>query len=125
MISCIVIYSWPKTPDQVVNRGDANYDPLLPYGFGLTYGAEEVLASQLDELNIDTSANASNMVYNRSVVYPWNLALVSNGQAAAVMSNTLVLPTIQYRTYDRNVQEDSFQLTFTGTGNGGSTIQRS
>ena len=111
-------YSWPKSPDQVVNRGDENYAPLLPYGFGLTYGAEEVLAAQLDELNIDTSANASNMVYNRSVVYPWNLALVSNGQAAAVMSNTLALPSISYRTYDRNVQEDSFQLTFNGTGTG-------
>ena len=111
-------YSWPKSPDQVVNRGDENYAPLLPYGFGLTYGAEEVLAAQLDELNIDTSANASNMVYNRSVVSPWNLALVSNGQAASVMSNTLVLPSVQYRTFDRNVQEDSFQLTFNGTGTG-------
>ena len=31
-------YSWPRTPaDTHVNRGDANYSPLFPYGFGLSY----------------------------------------------------------------------------------------
>jgi beta-glucosidase len=31
-------YSWPRTPqDTNVNRGDASYSPLFPYGFGLTY----------------------------------------------------------------------------------------
>jgi beta-glucosidase len=31
-------YSWPRTPqDTTVNRGDASYSPLFPYGFGLTY----------------------------------------------------------------------------------------
>lgn len=31
-------FSWPRSPAQVVlNRGDANYDPLFPFGFGLTY----------------------------------------------------------------------------------------
>lgn len=32
-------YSWPRRPDQTsVNRSDPDYDPLFPYGFGLTYG---------------------------------------------------------------------------------------
>ena len=32
-------YSWPATPDQVeVNIGDEDYQPLFPYGFGLSYG---------------------------------------------------------------------------------------
>ena len=30
-------FSWPKTVDKTPNVGDAHYDPLLPYGFGLTY----------------------------------------------------------------------------------------
>jgi beta-glucosidase len=31
-------YSWPRTPaDTSLNRGDASYSPLFPYGFGLTY----------------------------------------------------------------------------------------
>jgi beta-glucosidase len=31
-------HSWPRTEEQAnVNRGDAGYDPLFPYGHGLTY----------------------------------------------------------------------------------------
>jgi beta-glucosidase len=31
-------HSWPRTMNQIpINSGDANYDPLFPYGFGLTY----------------------------------------------------------------------------------------
>jgi beta-glucosidase len=29
--------SWPRTEDQVpINVGDADYDPLFPYGWGLS-----------------------------------------------------------------------------------------
>ncbi|HEY0713606.1 MAG TPA: glycoside hydrolase family 3 N-terminal domain-containing protein [Polyangia bacterium] len=31
-------HSWPRSMDQIpVNEGDAKYEPLFPYGFGLTY----------------------------------------------------------------------------------------
>jgi beta-glucosidase len=31
-------HSWPRGMEQIpVNHGDATYDPLFPYGFGLTY----------------------------------------------------------------------------------------
>lgn len=31
-------HSWPRSVAQIpINQGDANYDPLFPYGFGLTY----------------------------------------------------------------------------------------
>lgn len=31
-------FSWPRSMDQIpINVGDANYDPLFKYGFGLTY----------------------------------------------------------------------------------------
>lgn len=30
--------TWPRSVDQIpINRGDARYDPLFPFGFGLTY----------------------------------------------------------------------------------------
>jgi len=31
-------HSWPRSMSQIpINQGDANYDPLYPYGYGLTY----------------------------------------------------------------------------------------
>ena len=31
-------HTWPRTMNQIpINLGDANYDPLFPYGFGLAY----------------------------------------------------------------------------------------
>jgi beta-glucosidase len=31
-------HSWPRTITQIpINSGDASYDPLFPYGYGLTY----------------------------------------------------------------------------------------
>lgn len=42
-------YSWPKAPDQTpLNVGDADYDPLFPYGYGLSY-ANPGTVNALDE----------------------------------------------------------------------------
>ena len=31
-------FTWPKSMEQIpINVGDEKYDPLFPYGFGLTY----------------------------------------------------------------------------------------
>ncbi|WP_306819035.1 glycoside hydrolase family 3 protein [Archangium lipolyticum] len=39
-------YSWPKAPCQVsLNKGDANYDPLFAYGYGLTYAQPQELGA--------------------------------------------------------------------------------
>ncbi|MEW6060835.1 MAG: glycoside hydrolase family 3 N-terminal domain-containing protein [Bacteroidota bacterium] len=36
-------HSWPRSMKQIpINVGDENYDPLFPYGFGLTYGTGAV-----------------------------------------------------------------------------------
>jgi len=48
-------YSWPAAPSQTpLNRGDAEYRPLFPYGFGLTYGVNDSLPDDLPE--VDTTA---------------------------------------------------------------------
>ncbi|MBI2430325.1 MAG: glycoside hydrolase family 3 C-terminal domain-containing protein [Ignavibacteriales bacterium] len=37
-------HSWPKNMQQIpINIGDKNYDPLFPYGYGLTYAADKAM----------------------------------------------------------------------------------
>jgi len=43
-------YSWPRTACQfTVNKGDAPYEPLFPYGYGLTYRQADAELGLLDE----------------------------------------------------------------------------
>ncbi len=45
-------YSWPMHPSQAnLNRNDPDYEPLLPYGFGLTYGVVDSLPDDLPEFD--------------------------------------------------------------------------
>ncbi len=45
-------YSWPRDPSETnPNRGDPEYEPLFPYGFGLTYGVVDTLSDDLPELD--------------------------------------------------------------------------
>ncbi len=45
-------FSWPGSAIQTpLNRGDADYDPLFPYGFGLTYEDEDTLSAHLSEVD--------------------------------------------------------------------------
>lgn len=43
-------FSWPRHACQTaVNIGDAVYDPLFPFGYGLNYGETDTLGDKLDE----------------------------------------------------------------------------
>jgi len=45
-------FSWPKNVNQTaINRFDLNYDPLFPYGFGLSYADKDHLGENLSESN--------------------------------------------------------------------------
>jgi beta-glucosidase len=39
-------FTWPRSVGQLpINVGDADYEPLYPFGFGLTYEDEPVTAA--------------------------------------------------------------------------------
>jgi beta-glucosidase len=51
-------FSWPRAADQVsVNVGDAEYDPLFPYGYGLDYSDDVSFAPLPEDGDFDPSAN--------------------------------------------------------------------
>ena len=69
-------FSWPSTAQQTaVNRFDENYQPLLPYGYGLTYAKTESLPARLlnNLLEIsqeETSTLFAMKIFDRSVQKP-------------------------------------------------------
>ncbi|MBH0041868.1 glycoside hydrolase family 3 protein [Pseudoalteromonas sp. SWXJZ10B] len=110
-------FSWPKSPLQTaVNKGDADYSPLLPYGFGLTYKDESTLANNLNEdSGVDISNLAPLSIFNGSFKTPWRLFLNSTSEQHQVASNSVKLGGITYRTEDKAIQEDAMQFNFDGT----------
>ena len=52
-------YSWPKSKDQaVLNFTDSVYDPLFPFGYGLTYGSN----FQLERIQTNNSVSKLDLV---------------------------------------------------------------
>ncbi|MDO6426374.1 glycoside hydrolase family 3 N-terminal domain-containing protein [Thalassotalea sp. 1_MG-2023] len=105
-------FSWPKSADQLVNRFDEDNEPLLPYGFGLSYGDKNILSDQLNEQTAKLSEDQSHVnLFNGQISKLWQFNLIGGDEQKVVNSNTTELPQISYRTIDRNVQEDAFSLT--------------
>lgn len=103
-------FSWPKRIDQyVLNRRDPGYDPLFPIGYGLTYGAKTVVP-RLDETQPLTTASDQNALFVR-------------GRIAGGARFTPGGAVVQTRT-DRNAQEDSVRLAFSGAGTGTLSIEQ-
>lgn len=115
-------YSWPQQTDQSVsNIGDANYDPLLPFGFGLAYGDENLLASDLSEEKaaIDPNAVLTRPIFSQGVKQPWHIETIvgkgENAVSTAMSNSTLDVGAFKLRTMDRNIQEDAILLEWQGS----------
>nr|WP_295107515.1 exo 1,3/1,4-beta-D-glucan glucohydrolase [uncultured Caulobacter sp.] len=98
-------FSWPKRADQEpINIGDANYDPLFAYGYGLTY-AKPGKVAQLSENPGAASAEANvdrYFVAGRAPA-PWTLNVAG---------------AVSIKTVDAGAQENARQATWSGEGSG-------
>ncbi|GMM83029.1 exo 1,3/1,4-beta-D-glucan glucohydrolase [Pseudoalteromonas sp. MTN2-4] len=113
-------FSWPSHPSKPVNRYDADYEPLLPYGFGLQYGDKSVLSNSLSEtVELDNGADANSYVFKGKTFAPWQMRLFSGANNQAVMSSSIALKGLEYRTIDKHIQEDAFKLVWTGLESAG------
>jgi beta-glucosidase len=68
-------FSWPRAPDQTpLNIGDADYDPLFAYGYGLSYRRARNLGV-LTEAAADAGASLNTSLYIRAgrAAPPWTL----------------------------------------------------
>jgi beta-glucosidase len=113
-------FSWPNSPTQIVNRFDDDYQPLLPYGYGLQYGEETTLLTNLAEsYELNENTDIARQVFNGKVQSPWEMRLTSNKEEVTISSSAQALPGINYRTVDKIIQEDAFKLTIDGAINAG------
>jgi len=96
-------YSWPKRADQTpLNRGDAGYDPLFAYGYGLRYGQPGELARLPEDRPPPVAGGADGVYFGRGSAPPgWTFG--TTGAAST-------------RRLDRRAQEDAIAVIFSGTG---------
>ncbi len=114
-------FSWPASPTQTsVNRFDQNYQPLFPYGFGLTYNDKTLLNDSLNEVSDSNTATLKpRAVFQGTVKAPWQLFISArDGNRQPMTSSVLNNDVIQLRTIDKQVQEDARQIIWNGQGKG-------
>ncbi|MYM25391.1 glycoside hydrolase family 3 protein [Duganella sp. FT135W] len=112
-------FSWPKSACQTpLNLGDANYDPLFKFGFGLNYNSKNTLP-QLDTSYPDGGCSKTTAVpvYNPTDRSTYSLYVSSGGQRVALgadLNAVFNLPTVKVETAQINTQQDAKRLTWTG-----------
>ena len=107
-------FSWPNNPIDNENRNDEAYSPLLPYGFGLTYGDSNVLKDDLVEQTQQTEQLDDLVLFERAIKAPWSLVLKSGEQQKTVASSRESLGAVSIQTFDKEVQEDARAIRFNG-----------
>ncbi len=118
-------FSWPKSPLQTaVNRGDKDYNPLLPYGFGLKYGEASTLSNTLSETNPGASQQLEALaLFELSVKPPYKLIARSGNDTKEMTTSRLNLDALSINSLNRRVQEDARTLTWHGNGSATVNLQ--
>jgi beta-glucosidase len=112
-------FSWPRRADQAaVNVGDADYDPLFAYGYGLSYGDDGSLAALAEESGIAESdaGGALQLVKFGDPTDGWRAVVRDAAGATALVDSrgTSAGGNLSAEPADRDVQEDTILLTWTG-----------
>lgn len=114
-------FSWPHRPDQgPLNVGDEEYEPLFPYGYGLSYGDTDILADDLSEEGMVIQETSDVLeIFNRRPLAPWQIEIEgSKNDRLVVVDNQASVSTLKIMAVDREVQEDARRVIWSGTGEG-------
>jgi len=105
-------YSWPRATDQTpLNVGDAHYDPLFAYGYGLKTG-EKGDVPHLPEQRASTDGDPRTLFIRGRATNGRHLLLTADGTTPLAAGSDLVTA----HAADRNAQEDSIRLVWSGEG---------
>ncbi|MBW8881975.1 MAG: glycoside hydrolase family 3 C-terminal domain-containing protein, partial [Asticcacaulis sp.] len=120
-------FSWPKYANQgPLNVGTVGYDPLFPYGYGLTY-ADIGDVPQLSEdsgLSNEAVVNVDTYFAAGRIKAPWQLGLIDGNGAANGDQGSFSSPggVVMQNAVDAGKQEAGRSLAFTGNGRGEAAI---
>jgi len=109
-------FSWPNNPlDVELNVGNAEYDPLFAYGFGLSVHDNTQLANLNETLDPTLSTeNNSRFLFAGDAVQPWRLVLTDNGGETQVTGNAQVSAagSLSVKAADYLAQEDTVEVSW-------------
>jgi beta-glucosidase len=113
-------FSWPRTAGQTPqNRGDAGYDPLFPFGFGLTYRDRVGAPALSEDPEAPEASGPPRLFASGRFVAPWSLTLQDErgsfrveqpGRASSPAGRLTVEPV------DGAAQESARRFQFVGAG---------
>ena len=95
-------FSWPKRADGApLNVGDRRYDPLFPFGYGLTYASKSTVPRLAEDRPPPLPGGVDGVYFGRGALPPgW--AWASSGAGLTITS------------LDRRAQEDARRFRWTG-----------
>ena len=114
-------YSWPKRADQNANNvGQKDYDPLFPFGFGLTYADKAAFTALSEDPGIDPDAARTNLWFDNGVATTGStLRLVgADGKAMDIVHPmaTTTDGSLAMVAINTTIQEGARQFAFKGDG---------
>ncbi|MFN3668195.1 MAG: glycoside hydrolase family 3 N-terminal domain-containing protein [Brevundimonas sp.] len=119
--SGVLSFSWPKdAAGRPLNRGDAGYDPLFAYGYGLSYARPAAVGTLSEDSGVAASASsvASYFVDGR-IMPPWSLTLEDAGGHTRVgLERSAESPRggLRMTVVDDLAQESGRRFAFSGEG---------
>ncbi|MFC6185967.1 exo 1,3/1,4-beta-D-glucan glucohydrolase [Pseudoxanthomonas japonensis] len=121
-------FSWPRTAVQYANNvGQAGYDPLFAFGFGLTYADKGDLAALPEDSGVTGDEGASGVFFARGDAGS-GMALrleTADGQGVTVtkVPDALDGDLLKVTGVDHQAQEDGRRLAWSGKGEAVAALQ--
>jgi beta-glucosidase len=115
----VLSFSWPKDASgRPLNRGQADYDPLFAYGYGLAYARPAAVGVLSEDSGVAGMASSVGAYFvSGRVVPPWSLALEdAGGQTRVGAERAVDSPRggVRMTVVDDLAQESARRFAFSG-----------
>ena len=113
-------FSWPRDATGApLNVGQEGYDPLFPFGFGLSYAATVGTAALPEDPGIPAELMSTGSFLDKGVpVAPWSLRVVNGSDATRITTTPVeaIGGRVKVTAVDDQVQEGARRFVFAGDG---------